>query len=572
MSRKLRLLLVDSVHESPESLLSELQRAGYAVDCQLVDGPEDLAAALGSPPWGATVVRNGAAVTTPPPEQTSAGRQIIYDYLPNPTFIWQRVGDSFVLADANEAAQIVSGDKIRTHLGEPTHTVVPEFPLLADDLRACFDQRAALRREVMFRHPPDGPLRHIISTYGFLPPDRVLQHTEDVTEQRRTEDHLLRVQRLEAIGQLAGGVAHDFNNLLTVINGYADVGIESLPSTDPLRLDLLEIRKAGEHAAGLTRQLLAFSRKQVLKPLVLNLNTVIVRVEKMLRRLIGEDMDLVTVLDPALGHVNADPGQIEQVVINLAVNARDAMPNGGLLTLETANVDLDDAYTERHAGMWPGPYVRLSVTDSGMGMDAETKARLFEPFFTTKEHGRGTGLGLATVYGIVKQSGGSIWVYSEPGSGTSFKIYLPRVASQVDAPSLAPKPVARAAGNETVLVVEDDEGVRRFTTRVLEAAGYRVLVAGNGHEALSLAQHARDRVNLLITDVIMPHMNGRRLAERLAERWPALQVIYVSGYTDATIVRHGMLDPGTYFVAKPFSAVELTNKVREVLDAGRDRP
>ena len=385
-------------------------------------------------------------------------------------------------------------------------------------------------------------------------------------EQRaRAEEQLNKVQRLEAVGRLAGGVAHDFNNLLSVIITYAGFALEDLRRTDPMRADLEEVQRAGQRAAELTRQLLAFSRKQVLEPEVLDLNEVVGGIEAMLRRLLGEDIDIVVHTADGLGRVEADPGQIEQVIMNLAVNARDAMPSGGKLTIETANVELDQDYANGRVGVKPGRYVQLVVSDTGCGMDDQTLARVFEPFFTTKGQDRGTGLGLATVYGIVKQSGGNIWVYSEPDRGTSFKVYLPRV----DAPATAAKrPTAPqvAAGDETVLVVEDEVAVRRAAERILSRAGYQVLAAANGGEALLLCERHDGTIDLLLTDVVMPQMSGRELAERLAEIRPGLRTLYMSGYTDNAIVHHGVLDPGTRFISKPFSVADLTRKVREVLD------
>ncbi len=389
------------------------------------------------------------------------------------------------------------------------------------------------------------------------------KHTEEAL--RQSEERLLQAQKMEAVGRLAGGVAHDFNNFLTVIGGFGERLLRGLHAGDARRRDAEEIRRAAERASDLTRQLLAFSRRQVLAPKVLDLNAVVAGMGAMLRRLIGEDIDLVTVLDPALGHVKADPGQLEQVVMNLAVNARDAMPRGGKLTIETRNVELDEAYAGEHVSVNPGRYVMLAVSDTGCGMDAETRARLFEPFFTTRERGKGTGLGLATVYGIVKQSGGNIWVYSEPGRGTSFKIYLPRVEEAVEAAQAAGAIGGSLRGSETVLLVEDEEGVRTLVREVLVRHGYTVLAARHGGEALLICERHEGPIHLMVTDVVMPEMSGRELAERLAPLHPAMKVLYVSGYTDDAIVHHGVLDRRTPFLEKPFSPDALARKVREVL-------
>jgi PAS domain S-box-containing protein len=390
----------------------------------------------------------------------------------------------------------------------------------------------------------------------------------DLTESRGLREQLEMSQRLEAVGRLAGGVAHDFNNLLSVIISYSEFAAEALREGDPVRADLLEIRKAGDRAATLTRQLLAFSRRQVLEPRVLDLNEVVGGIEGLLRRLLGEDVEIAFHPAEGLDTVLADPGQIEQVLMNLAINARDAMPEGGRLTIETANVELDEDYAARHVSVLPGRYVLLSVTDTGRGMDAEVRERLFEPFFTTKETGKGTGLGLSTCYGIVKQSGGNIWVYSEPGQGTTFKVYLPRV----DAPATGVtrrSPVTMARGTETVLLVEDECSVRSLSERILRSAGYEVLAASNGGEALLLFEKHASGIDLLLTDVVMPRVSGRELAERLIGLRPGLKVLYMSGYTDDAIVHHGVLDPGTHFVGKPFSSADLTRKVREVLDGDK---
>jgi PAS domain S-box-containing protein len=385
-----------------------------------------------------------------------------------------------------------------------------------------------------------------------------------------SEEQLRQSQKLEAVGQLAGGVAHDFNNLLTVINGYSDLLLRKLNQGDPLRLNIEEIKKAGERAASLTRQLLAFSRRQVLQPKVLKLNAVVSDVDKMLRRLIGEDIDLLTVLEPSLGQIKADPGQIEQVILNLAVNARDAMPQGGKLTIETRNVHLDNQYARKHLSIRPGHYVMLAVSDTGCGMDSETQAHMFEPFFTTKGQGKGTGLGLSTVYGIVKQSGGNIWVYSEVGKGTTFKVYLPRIDEVVESEEARDTPGELPQGRETVLLTEDEEQVRRMTRVILEMSGYQVLEAKSGDEALSIYKQHEGQIDLVMTDVVMPQMSGRELARNLETLHPGIKVLYMSGYTDDAIVRHGLLDQEIVFLQKPFTPDALTRKVREVLDAARE--
>ncbi|MDQ3742811.1 MAG: PAS domain S-box protein [Acidobacteriota bacterium] len=389
----------------------------------------------------------------------------------------------------------------------------------------------------------------------------------DVTERKELEEQLRQAQKIEAVGKLAGGIAHDFNNLLTIINGYGDLTLRRLREGDPLRLNVEEMRKAGERAAGLTRQLLAFSRKQVLQPKVLDLNGVVTEMEKMLRRLIGEDIELRVALGPGLGSIKADPGQIEQVLLNLAVNARDAMPRGGKLTVSTENVYLDEGYAARHVAVVPGQYVMLAVSDTGAGMDEQTRARIFEPFFTTKEAGKGTGLGLSTIYGIVKQSGGYIWVYSKVGVGTSFKIYLPRVEEGPEEYRPSPEAEGRLEGTETVLLAEDEEEVRHLARQELELYGYRVLEASDGDAALLTCERHEGPIHLLITDVIMPAVGGPELAQRLTQLRPQMKVLFMSGYTDDAIVHHGVLDEGVNFIQKPFTPEALARKVREVLGA-----
>ncbi len=389
----------------------------------------------------------------------------------------------------------------------------------------------------------------------------------DITERRQTEQQLRQAQKMEAIGLLAGGIAHDFNNLLGVIIGYSELLLDRLDPINPMHKDVERIKTAGDRAAVLTRRLLAFSRKQVLQPKVLDLNTVLADTEKLLQRLIGEDIELLVVPGHALGRVKADPGQLEQIIMNLAVNARDAMPEGGTLTLETMNVELDQDYAAQHPPTQPGSYIMLAMTDTGCGMDAETQARIFEPFFTTKEVGKGTGLGLSIVYGIVKQSGGYIWVNSKPGMGTSFKIYLPIADGHVELERPRVEVERARPASETILIAEDDAGLRMLTQRSLQEAGYTILEAADPAEAVEISERYQGPIHLMVTDVVMPGMNGRELADRLTPIHPEMKVLYVSGYTDEAIVHHGALDPGVAFLPKPFSPKALIRKVAEVLDA-----
>jgi len=400
--------------------------------------------------------------------------------------------------------------------------------------------------------------------------DELERRVEERTAERKDlQAQLNQSQKLEAVGQLAGGIAHDFNNLLTAIMGYSQLSLVRLPLDNPLRPNLEEIKKAGDRAASLTRQLLAFSRKQVMQPRVFDLNSVIADLEKMLRRMIAEDIELRTRFQAKLGNVKADPGQIEQVIVNLAVNARDAMPLGGKLTIETANIDLDETYAQQHLAVVPGAYVMLAVSDTGMGMDAETQQHIFEPFFTTKEVGKGSGLGLSTVYGIVKQSGGNIWVYSETGKGTTVKIYLPRVDEVAEEYKRTVAQSDLPQGNETILLVEDDEMVRRVAREVLKTSGYRVLEAASGSAARQICEQNKDVIHLLLTDVVMPEMSGREVVNRLLPMHPEMRVLYMSGYAENAIVHHGVLDQGISFIQKPFGPQALALKVREVLDSRR---
>jgi PAS domain S-box-containing protein len=399
-------------------------------------------------------------------------------------------------------------------------------------------------------------------------------HLRDLRERKQAEEALKRAeeqfrqsQKMEAVGRLAGGVAHDFNNLLTVITGYAQVLLRKLPADDPSRGPVELIGKAGNRAADLTRQLLAFSRRQMLEPKVLDLNIVCADLSKMLRRMIGEDVELAAIPGADLRRIKADPGQVEQAIMNLVVNARDAMPQGGKLTIETRNVDLDASYTRTHPEVKPGAYVLLAISDTGCGMDEATKARIFEPFFTTKDVGKGTGLGLAMVYGVVKQSGGHVAVYSEVGHGTTFKIYLPSTEERLPVTAPAPRPAATPTGKGTVLLVEDEDMVRNLSRAVLQEQGYTVLEARHGKEAIGLPGPDLDNVELTVTDVVMPGMDGRDLAQHLLRRKPNMKVLYVSGYTDNAIIRSGLLEPGTAFLEKPFTPEVLARKVHEMLIA-----
>ena len=420
-----------------------------------------------------------------------------------------------------------------------------------------------------FRHEVSEARRLAQEAYARRLEQEVAERTRALEESQR---QLLQSQKMDAVGQLAGGIAHDFNNLLTVIRGRSEILLSRLAERDPARHQVELINRTADRAAALTQQLLAFSRKQILQPVAVDLNAVVARIEPMLRPLIGEHVTISTTLDPALGTVSADPTQLDQVIVNLAVNARDAMPDGGQITLCTANVELGDAEVRQHPWVQPGRYVMLEVGDTGVGMDAPTQARIFDPFFTTKGPGKGTGLGLSTVYGIVKQSGGSIWVDSQPGRGTTFRIVLPRVKTPAPAPAASPAPPAPGRGSETILLVEDEGDLRALAREILETQGYTVLAAGDPEEALRLIAGFGGRIHLLLTDVVMPKMSGRELASRLAPARPDMKVLYMSGYTDDAIIHHGVLDPGFAFLSKPFTPGALASKVREVLERSQGKP
>lgn len=399
----------------------------------------------------------------------------------------------------------------------------------------------------------------------------VLGVAVDITERRKLEQQLLQSQKMDAIGRLAGGVAHDFNNLLTVIIGYSELLLYQLQPNDPIRSSIQDIHKAAERAASLTSQLLAFGRKQIFQTKIIDLNSLIVNLEKMLGRLLGEDVEIKVSQSLDLKKIVADPSKIEQVIINLALNAREAMPEGGKLIITMANVELDEQYTREHIDVKPGQYVILAISDTGYGMDEKTLEHIFEPFFTTKETGKGTGLGLATVYGIVKQSGGHIWVYSEPNHGTMFKIYFPQAVEangvQVKTDELDQSP----RGTETVLLAEDEDLVMNLATRVLREKGYSVIKASNGEEALQIAHTYKGKIDLLLTDVVMPRISGRALANKIGLVRPDIKILFISGYTGDAIAHRGILEPGTAFLEKPFTPASLALKVREVLDSSTNQ-
>jgi hypothetical protein len=489
-------------------------------------------------------------------------------FMNNPLPMWVYDLETTRFLEVNESAMNHYGYSREEFLAMRLADIRPpeEVPRLEADLAK---ERTGLASSGGWQHRlKDGRVINVDITSHLLTFDKrraALVVAQDVTRREQLEAQLRQSQKMEAVGQLTGGIAHDFNNLLSVILGNSEFALQQLGDAHPARKDITEVYDAGQRAAVLTRQLLAFSRKQILDVKVTNLNGVLDGLERMLPRLLGEDIEIRMQRDAALGNVMADAGQLEQVIINFALNARDAMPHGGKLAFETANVDLDDRYVAEHIAVEPGRYVRLSVTDTGTGMDEATRSRVFEPFFTTKEKGKGTGLGLAMVYGTVKQSGGNIWVYSEPGQGTTFKVYLARVDAPVSTPA-TPSRGKGATGHETILIVEDDDAVRRAAVRILQRAGYTVLSAAGGPDALLLCERHQGAIDLLLTDVVMPQMSGRELEKQLRQRRPNSKVLFASGYADDAIVHRGVLDPGTHFIGKPFTFEELTRKVRQVLD------
>jgi len=474
----------------------------------------------------------------------------------------------------NPALAAMAGRSAAEHLGRTPSEVHPDVAALVEpSLKQVLRTGEAVINIPIDRPSSNGSGAEQNFLVSFFPVKASTGETDGVgtvvletTECRQLEEQLLQARKMEAVGRLAGGIAHDFNNILTAIKSYSELLIEDMAADKGRVEDVQEIREAADRAANLTRQLLAFSRQQILRPRVLDLNSTVRDLKSMLDRLIGADIELKTRLAADIGMITADPGQIEQVLVNLVVNASDAMPDGGRIDMETANVELDEEYARTHVATPSGPYVMLCVTDTGHGMTRETQSRVFEPFFTTKEKGKGTGLGLSTVYGIVKQSGGSILVYSEPGRGTTFKIYLPRVNQVADAPVAAPVTNGKG-GDETILLVEDEDSVREVASRILRRQGYTVVEARNGVDAMRQLTEGGSEFDLIVTDIVMPEMGGLELAQRVREWTPNARILFTSGYTEDAVLRRNFLDPGAEFVEKPFTPARLAQRAREVLDA-----
>jgi PAS domain S-box-containing protein len=480
--------------------------------------------------------------------------------------------DGLILYASPATARIL-GYAVEEQLGQSVFELVHPDDLA--DVRASFAETLAQPGRPIYsrtrRRHRDGSWRHLdVVRVNWLDDpaiSAIVTNYRDVSDRVSLEEQFQKSQRLEAVGRLAGGVAHDFNNLLTVILSYSRMAIDDLREDEPVREYMHEIHKAADRAATLTQQLLAFSRRQVLAPRVVNLNGIVRDMQNILQRVIGEDIELVVELAGSLAHCKLDAGQVEQVIVNLAVNARDAMPTGGRLMLETADVEITPEYGRRHVGVEPGKYVMLVISDTGVGMTSQTRERIFEPFFTTKESGKGTGLGLATVFGIVKQSGGHIWVHSEPGHGTTFRLYFPHTEERPSVQPVSSLPPTSIAGDEVVLLAEDEPAVREIARKILERAGYTVLEASNGGEALLIVEQHPGPIHVLLTDVIMPRMSGQALAQRLLQVRPELKVLYMSGYTDDAIGHHGVLPPGTEFLQKPLTPELLLRRMRQVLGA-----
>jgi len=480
----------------------------------------------------------------------------IFDHVSDALFI---ADDSGRILDANPAACALTGFSVEELRDLPLLTVLPESANATGASRMLSAHNGQ-------NGSASGQKRVLQIDAAAFTPGVMVYTVRDLTNQSRLEEQLAQSQKMDAVGQLAGGVAHDFNNILTVILSYSSLLLSDFEESDPRREDVQEISNAATRASGLTSQLLAFSRKQLMEPRVISVNSVVVGLEKLLRRLIGEDIELATTLEPNLFLINADPGQLEQVLINLVVNARDAMPDGGRLNITTSNTALSSGHTDGRLAAAPGDYVMVAVSDTGTGMTREVQGRVFEPFFTTKLQGKGTGLGLSTVYGIVKQSGGDVWIYSEPGEGTTFKVYFPRVMDGEESVIPREESLTATGGSETVLIVEDDASLRALSARILEGNGYTVLLARNGLEALAIASGHGGHIDLVASDVVMPKMNGRPLVEKLLESRKGMSVLFMSGYTDDEVMRRGVIDGRTAFLQKPFTPAQFAKKVREVLD------